>query len=154
MSGAACLAKNGRRNRRREFDLGHGKKSKRSCSRWAGSGSDKQKPFVKTKLLEHVRNNVTTLTVDSAGDELLSGEIMRTAFTPEQKVLCPNLRNVIRDKVRSSRRLTSRPWSADEKRSETICLFSGGKGSFARMMQHCTEIRRLFDKFAAERFQD
>lgn len=32
---------------------------KRSCSRWAGSGSDKQKPFVKTKLLEHVRNNVT-----------------------------------------------------------------------------------------------
>ena len=81
---------------------------KRSCSRWAGSGSDKQKPFVKTKLLEHVRNNITTLTVDSAGDELLSGELMRTAFSPEQKVLCPNLRNVIRDKVRSSRRLTSR----------------------------------------------
>eukprot|EP00438_Fugacium_kawagutii_P009324 Skav234542 [mRNA] locus=scaffold2556:223344:226376:+ [translate_table: standard] len=58
---------------------------KRSCSRWVGSGSDKQRPFVKTKLLKHVCEHITTLTVDSAGDELVSAEIMRTALTPEQK---------------------------------------------------------------------
>ena len=75
-------------------------------------------------MLEEVKSKITTLTVDSAGDELLSGEIMRTAaLTPDHKVLCPNLHNVIRDKAHSSRRLTSRPWSADDRLQEVMSYF-------------------------------
>ena len=123
--------------------------AKRFCSRWVGAQSDKQKQFLKTGLLRHVLDKITTLTVDSAADELVSGEIMRTALTPDQKVLCPNLRNVIRDKAHSSRRLTSRPWSADDELVEVMNFFCGGRGSVARMIQHSPEIRRMFESFAS-----
>ena len=123
---------------------------KRACGRWFGSGSDKQKPFVKWQLFNQVRQKITTITVDSAQDELVSGEIMRTALTPQQQVLCPNLRCVIRDKAHSSRRLTSRPWNADDALKETMNFFCGGPGSVARLIQYSPEIRRVFEKICEE----
>eukprot|EP00435_Cladocopium_sp_Y103_P022118 s3625_g5.t1 len=124
---------------------------RRACGRWFGAGSEKQQAFVKLALFKKVCSSITTITVDSALDELLSGEMMRTSvLTPDNKLLCPNLRSVIRDKAHSSRRLTSRPWSADETLKETIHFFCGGPGSVARLIQHSPEIRRLFESFSAD----
>ena len=125
---------------------------KRACGRWTGAPQCrpiKAKPFVKWALLRHLRKSITTITVDAAADEVVSAELMRSSvINVSQTKMTPNLRCVIRDKAHSSRRITSRPWSVDSFLSDTLQNFCTGRGSIARLMQHSSEIRRVFADFA------
>ena len=124
---------------------------KRACSRFAGAPDEQHissTPFVMEKLLRHLENNVTALTVDSAGDELLSGEMMRSpVLSGLQMEVTPNLRFVLRDKPHASRRLTSRPWGADAVLNDIIVMLCRGRGSIARLVQNSMEVRRVFVGF-------
>ena len=87
--------------------------------------------------------------MDAAADEVMSGELMRSSvINVSQTKMTPNLRCVIRDKAHSSRRITSRPWSVDSFLSDTLQNFCTGRGSIARLMQHSSEIKRVFADFA------
>ncbi|CAE8641554.1 unnamed protein product [Polarella glacialis] len=124
---------------------------KRACSRFAGAPDEQNissTPFVKKKLLRHLENTAVAITVDSANDELLSAEMMRSpVLSGLQMKVTPNLRFVVRDKPHASRRLTSRPWGADEVLNEIIVMFCRGRGSVARLVQNSVEVRRVFVGF-------
>ena len=121
---------------------------KRAASRFLNGPGSKKKGWLKVPLYRRLRQSVTTITVDSAADEVVSSELMRTALTPGQKLLTPNLRFVVRDKAHSSRRITSRPWAADEALKSTLNLLGHGPGSIAKLLQHSPEIQRIFRDFA------
>ena len=102
-------------------------------------------PALKLGILEHLKARVLCLTVDSASDELLSAEMMRsTALSAAAHALTPGLRFVIRDKAHSSRRVVSRPWAADPFIKETTMIFARGRGSIARMIHNSPHIRQVF----------
>ena len=49
---------------------------------------------------------VEAVTIDSASEELLSGELMRgNSLIPREASMCPNLKLVVRDATHSSRRI-------------------------------------------------
>jgi hypothetical protein len=86
--------------------------------------------------------------VDAAADEVLSGEMMRSAELSGTAVqLTPNLQFVTRDKTHGSRRLLSRGWGADEYLNENITMFARGRGSIARIIQNSPAIRQKFAVF-------
>jgi hypothetical protein len=64
---------------------------KRAASRFLNGPGSKKKGWLKVPLYRRLRQSVTTITVDSAADEVVSSELMRTALTPGQKLLTPNL---------------------------------------------------------------
>ena len=108
------------------------------------------KPKFKPKAYEALRNNIITMVVDAAGDELLASEMMRSAdLAHSTRTLTPNLLHVIRDKAHASRRLLSRPWAADPVLTE-MCLKFLKRGSMARLVQNSVEIKRIFVKFAKQ----
>jgi len=121
---------------------------KRAASRFLNGPGSKKKGWPKVPLYRRLRQSVTTITVDSAADQVVSSELMRAALTPGQKLLTPNLRFVVRDKTHSSRRITSRPWAADEALKSTLNLLGHGPGSIAKLLQHSPEIQRIFRDFA------
>ena len=61
--------------------------------------------------------------------------------------LTPNLRFIMYCKAHAARRVTSRPWAADEYLCETISMFCRGRGSPARLIQNSPELRRRFCEF-------
>ncbi|CAE7244095.1 haeIIM [Symbiodinium sp. CCMP2592] len=126
---------------------------KRFCTRFAGcpnsSRKDKKaKPFLKVKLFKHLTESVTCIAVDAAADEVLSSELMRaSAWNGSQQKLTPNLRFVVRDKAHASRRITSRPWSADDVLKDVMQFMCGGRHSIAKLLQFSEEIKRIFVEF-------
>jgi hypothetical protein len=127
----------------------------RACTRFhgappssAGSARVAPKPFLKAKLLRHVRKSVIGLTCDSAADEILAAEMMRDADLAQSAAMTPHLRYIIRDKAHASRRLISRPWSVDDFLKDVVMMFCRGRGSVARLIQNSKENRRLFEQFA------
>ena len=101
-----------------------------------------------TALFNHLRNSVLCVAVDSAADEVLSAEIMRSrVLSQSHQALTPNLLWVIRDKAHASRRLVSRPWAADAYIKDVALMMSQGNGSMARMIQNSLDIRRVFSRF-------
>ena len=123
----------------------------RMCTRFSGCiGQSVAVETMLPKLLEHFRQTVMCITVDSARDEVLSGEMMRCkalSCEPQQMALTPNLKFVIRDKAHASRRIISRPWAADDFLWDIINMMCKGKGSISRMLEHSPEIRRVFSDF-------
>ena len=96
-------------------------------------------------LLEHMKNAVLCLTVDSASDETLSGEIMRSGMLSNtQQALTPGLKFVLRDKAHASRRLVCRPWSADPYVRDVGLMMAQGRNSIARLIQNSINIRNVF----------
>ena len=129
----------------------------RFCSRFHGAPPGarmKQKTFVKKQLLNHLRRSVTTITVDAAGDEVLSCEMMRSSvLSAMQKRATPNLKYVIRDKTHGSRRLISRGWGADEFLSDVTKLFCRGRKSIARIIQNSHVVRLRFQVYCKTSFR-
>lgn len=132
----------------------------RACTRFHGAPppsdgtSTRQvaKPFLKKKLLKHVRKIVIGITVDSASDERLCCEMMRDPNLANMRAaLTPNLRYVNLDKAHATRRLISRPWGVDDYIKDVVLMFARGRGSVARLIQNSRENRRLFAKFARAR---
>ena len=123
---------------------------KRACSRFCLPPAPSKSPAVlKKQLLQHLRTTVTSVTVDSAADEVLSAELMRSSvLNASQKELTPNLRFVLRDRAHSSRRITSRPWHADTVLKEVLDFMCIGRGSIAKLVQFSPEIRRVFGNYA------
>ena len=92
-------------------------------------------PIVHWDVLNSVRRKIRAICVDSASDELLSCEMMRSAtLMGSNDALCPNLSIVLRDKAHASRRITSRPWTADPYLNETLRMFCRGRPSAARLV--------------------
>jgi len=61
-----------------------------------------------------ILNKIEAITVDSASDELLAGEMMRGRCNiAEEQVICPNMKLVVRDKTHASRRTIQKPESCD-----------------------------------------
>jgi hypothetical protein len=119
----------------------------RMCTRFGGSGSTVE-PIRLPRLLEHIRHTVLCITVDSAADEVLSGEMMRcTALSGTQMALTPNLKFVIRDKAHASRRIISRPWAADAYLKDIVVMMCKGRDSISRMVQNSLDMRRVFSDF-------
>ena len=101
-------------------------------------------------LLQHLRKSVICLAVDSASDELLSAEMMRSSvLSPSQRILTPNLRFVLRDKAHASRRVVSRPWAADPYIKDVANMFAHGRNSIARMVQNSHAISQIFQDYVA-----
>lgn len=134
----------------RNITLATLKVMQRACSRFANPpAASKMRSFVKKDLLQHVRQTVTSIAVDSASDEVVSAELMRTAVvSPALCHLTPQLKFVLRDKAHASRRITSSPWKADSALTQTLKLFATGRGSIARLIQNSHELRRVFAEFA------
>ena len=89
--------------------------------------------------------SVICITVNLAGDEILGGEMMRSAsLSPTQLALTPNLKFVIRDKTHASRRVIFRPWTADPFLQEVGWNMARGRASMARIIQNSNEIKRFF----------
>ena len=57
--------------------------------------------------LELLLGKVESLTVDSASDELLAGQLLAGGTRPEDTAIAPNLKLVIRDVTHASRRTRS-----------------------------------------------
>lgn len=129
----------------------------RFCTRFHGAPPGarmKQKAFVKKRLLKHLRRSVTTITVDSAGDEVLSGEMMRSSVLSAMHTRAtPNLKYVIRDKTHGSRRLVSRGWGADEFLSDVVKQFCRGRKSIARLVHNSHVVRLRFQMYARTSFK-
>lgn len=122
---------------------------KRACSRFSGRHDSKQKSFLKKSLFWHFKSKLFSVTTDSAADEVLSSELMRTKMTGFQELLAPNLRWVVRDKAHGSRRITSRPWHSDEFLNEVLQFMAGGPASIARLVHYSPEVKRIFQQFAS-----
>ena len=87
-------------------------------------------------LLADLRRKVRAICVDSATDEILSCEMMRSAtLMGSGDALTPNLAMLLRDKAHASKRITSRPWTADPYLSETMHMFCRGRPSAMRMVK-------------------
>ena len=117
----------------------------RACCRF--HGGDKrchQKRILKKPLFEKVKKKILCITVDSAGDELLSGEMMRDRSLGSLKVHTPNLKYVIRDCTHASRRLGSRPSAADPYLKEVVLMMARSRSSMARIIQNSLEVQRIF----------
>jgi len=96
-------------------------------------------------LLQHLKLSVMCITVDSASDETLSAEIMRSnALARSHDALTPNLRFVLRNKAHASRRIICRPRSADPYLKDVVLMFASGRGSMPQIIQHSLDIRRVF----------
>ena len=100
------------------------------------------------RMLQHLRQGVVAITVDSATDECLSAEMMRSpALAGQEGVLTPSLRWLLRDKPHSARRLLSRPWAADPYLKDVVMMCCRGRKSPARIIQCSGEVRRVFTRF-------
>lgn len=124
---------------------------KRACSRFVGAPDGKRKGFLKKDLFQHVQKAVVAMCADSAADEMASCEVMRMAelsLLEDNKAMLPNLQHVFRDRAHASRRLTSRPWNADDKLKEVMGNMGRGPGSMARLINNSMELKRVFANFA------
>eukprot|EP00438_Fugacium_kawagutii_P035753 Skav229347 [mRNA] locus=scaffold2596:465700:472220:+ [translate_table: standard] len=124
---------------------------KRACSRFVGAPDGKTQGFLKKNLFNHLQQVVVAMCADSAADEMASCEVMRTAelsLLEENKAMLPNLQHVFRDRAHASRRLTSRPWNADDKLKEVMGNMGRGPGSMARLINNSMELKRVFSNFA------
>lgn len=126
----------------------------RACTRFQPapgvdfSATPKVQTFVKKDAFRALRHAVVAIVVDSAGDEMLASEMMRSDRLAASAVaLTPNLLHVVRDKAHASRRLLSRPWAADPVLKELCTRTIRGRASIARMVQCSGETRRLFMNF-------
>ena len=127
----------------------------RFCSRFhAAPGRAKQKSFVKKGLLQRLRHSVTTITVDSAADEVLSSEMLRScALSGLGRRITPNLKFVIRDKTHGSRRIISRGIAADAFLTDVMHKFCRSRSSVARIVQSSTLIRARFQALCRTSFK-
>ena len=62
---------------------------KRACSRFSGRHDSKQKSFLKKSLFRHFKSKLVSVTTDSAADEVLSSELMRTKMTGFRELYLP-----------------------------------------------------------------
>lgn len=84
-----------------------------------------------------ILQKVEALTVDAAADELLAGELMRGRCNLGQdRVMCPNLKLVVRDKTHASRRTTQKPETCDAFLTELVCKLFTDKGSITQLIHH------------------
>ena len=110
--------------------------------------------MVKKHLLKHMRKAIHVITVDAAGDEVLSGEMMRSAtLAGTQRRLTPNLKFLNRDRTHGSRRITSRGWGADPFLHDVIQMLARGRGSMARIIQNSDAIRMQYKVFCRTSFR-
>jgi hypothetical protein len=120
---------------------------RRMCTPMHGAprGYKGEQPTLLPGLFRHLRESVMCITADSASDEILSAEIMRpNTLAGLHGALTPNLRFVLRDKAHASRRIISRPWSADTYLKDVVFMFASGRGPMAQLIQHSVAIRRVF----------
>ena len=122
----------------------------RFCTRFCDPPQPcRRRSILKRDVLLRLRQRVTSLSVDSAADEVVSAELMRSkALNASLQKLTPNLRFIVRDKAHSSRRITSRPWSADPALKEILIRLCAGRGSIAKLIHNSVEVRRIFAEFA------
>ena len=129
-------------------------------SRWLGAPTCGArppgcKPFVKKHLFAKVRKNIQVLDVDSASNEVVSGEMMRNSLlwkeNSDEPVVTPNLKVVLKDAAHSRRRTISRPWNADQNLKRIALKFALGRGTMPFMLQHSEDHRQIFKKKLAER---
>ena len=98
-------------------------------------GTIRCRPELDKQLLAQIRSKIRIICVDSASDELLSCDMMRSAeLMGTTDALTPNLSLILRDKAHASKRITSRPWSADPYLSETMNMFCRGRPSATRIV--------------------
>ena len=121
---------------------------KRACSRFHTAPFRKNPGRLKKNLFQHLRSRVVALAADAAADEMASCEILRSApvslNTEDNQPMLPNLQHVFRDRAHAFRRLTSRPWHADEKLKEVMQYMGRGPRSMARLINDSIEIKRIF----------
>ena len=88
------------------------------------------------------------ITVDAASYETLSADIMRpSTLASLHRALTPDLRFALRDKAHASRRIISRPWSADAYLKDFVIMFASGRGSMAQLTQHSLDIIMVFANY-------
>ena len=108
-------------------------------------------PNNQKQTFKNVRRQIKVITVDSASDEVLSCEMMRSATLSGLQVRAtPGLKYVVRDWTHASRRITSRGWGADNYLKEVITMFARGRGCMSRIIQNSPETQRIFKRYAKQ----
>ena len=127
----------------------------RFCSRFHGApGRPKRTHFVKKPLLEKLRRNIVCITIDSAGDEVLASEMMRSSTLSNTAIRAtPNLKFVIRDKAHGTKRLVSRGWGADPYLNKIMDMYCKSRQSIARTIQNSHIIRNKFKHYVQTSFR-
>ena len=122
---------------------------RRFSSRFSGApGKPRRQSFIKKKVLKNMRRAIRVVTIDSAADEVLSVEMMRSAsLAGMRQRLTPNLQFLNRDKAHGSRRLISRGWGADKYLRDVVFMLARGSGSMARIIQNSPAIREKYMEF-------
>ena len=123
---------------------------KRACSRFQAAPDGKTGGYLKAGLFKHLQERIVAFCADSAADEMASCEVMRSAelsLAEANRAMLPNLQNVFRDRAHASRRLTSRPWNADEKLKEVMDYMCRGPSSMARLINDSMELKRVFGDY-------
>ena len=84
-----------------------------------------------------VLQKIEALTVDSAADELLAGELMRGRcdLAPES-IACPSLKLVVRDKTHASRRTTQKPEACDAFLTDIVDKLFSNKHSITQLIHN------------------
>lgn len=98
-------------------------------------------------LLEHMCACVHALTVDAAGNEVASGENMRSSKSvtaDNAKAFTPNLQVIIRDKAHASRRILERPWNSDDYLTLVARAFVTDPQSVAQQVQHSSDFQEWY----------
>ena len=128
---------------------------KRFSSRWqAAPGKVKKDHFLKPKLYKKFVKSVRIITTDSAADEMLAGEMMRSkVLSCMSTQLTPNLQFVLRDGTHGSRRLVSRGWAADPYLTNVIDNFVRTRKAIARTVHNSLVVRAKFKSFAKTSFR-
>ena len=127
----------------------------RFCSRFHGApGKPRVKSFVKKTLFQKLRQNIIVITVDSAGDECLASEMMRSsALSNTHLRATPYLKFVVRDKAHASKRLVSRGWGVDPYLNKVMGMYARDRASIARTIQNSHIIRLKFKQYVGTSFR-
>ena len=112
---------------------------KRACTLYDAPGRSvgniHKAPVLDEAVLAKTRISIRAICVDSAADEILSCEMMRSAtLMGSADAFTPNLSVLLRDKAHASKRITSSPWTADPYLASTIHMFCRGRPSAMRIV--------------------
>ena len=116
----------------------------RACTRNFGMCPRRGEPLpndLDNGLLNHIRNHVHAVAVDSAGDEVASvRDMMDPAYGDP---FTPNVEALLRDKAHGARRCISRPWTADAKRKDIMQFYIQSSNSMIQTIDRSLDLRRM-----------
>ncbi|CAE7416429.1 unnamed protein product [Symbiodinium microadriaticum] len=107
-------------------------------------------------LLQHVRAHVHSTCVDAASNEVCATFDTAAAWAlpleglPPGEALFPNHQLVVRDRAHGSRRILSRPWTADRYLNSLFQSLVSGPSSLVQLIRHSMDFSQWYREATAQ----